>query len=282
VLVIHKAYSMFNPFDTPRNLTREQWRARAHAIQSELAGLSIDELLRGGRRGAPRLDPNNQRRGGYDPNQPRVPEGHRDGGQWTDDERWTSGRWLRERWARLRGGLQFAATERPPLNPRGVPLYLARKLIEAIHRELASWDLFEAHNPDKVTVAVTTIDGREFHGTSSKFGDWRAIDYVEVRKLRALILRRYPHLAQGRGISEIPHDAFYHAETNLLLRAARENGGSLAGRSLDVFVDNETCWSCEQILGRVGLELGNPTVTFINTKSGRVMGTVRDGRWHPQ
>jgi hypothetical protein len=273
---------MFHPFDTPKNLTREQWRARARAIQAGLEGLSIDELLRGGRgAGAPHSGANNQRRGGYDPNQPRVPEGHRDGGQWTDDERWTSGRWLRERWARLRGGLQFAAAERPPLDPRKLGLFLARKLIEAIYRELASWDLFGHHEPDDVTVAVTTMDGEAINGTSSTSGDWHPIDHFEARALRATITRKYPHLARQNS-GQIPLDAFFHAETNLLLRAARKNGRSLAGKSLDVFVDNQTCHNCQYILGPVGLELGNPTLTFINSTTGRLMGTVRDGKWHPR
>jgi hypothetical protein len=72
-------------FGRPR--TREEWLARGREIQSRLEGLTIDELMRDVRadpvdRGeAPRG--NNHR---YDPNQPRVPAGHPDGGQWTDDE----------------------------------------------------------------------------------------------------------------------------------------------------------------------------------------------------
>jgi hypothetical protein len=274
---------MFHPFEPPRNLTTSQWRARVRAIQSGLQGLSIGELMRGGHGArAPAVSAHGQRRGGYDPNQPRVPAGHADGGQWSDDERWTSGRWLRERWARLRGGLQFAATERPPIDPRKFALFIARKLIEATYRELASWDLFGEHTSDQVTVAVTTIDGRDFHRTSSRRGDWRTVDHVEVRGLRSTILRRNPHLARRPSLTEVPLDAFYHAETNLLLRAAREHGGSLAGKSIDVFVDNEVCSSCKNVLRYVGLELGNPTVTFINSRTGRAMGVVRDGRWDPR
>jgi hypothetical protein len=274
---------MFHPFDTPRNLTREQWRARARTIQSELEGLSVDELMRGGRRaGAPHSGAHGHRRGGYDPNQPRVPEGHREGGQWTDDERWTSGRWLRERWARLRKGLHFAAVERPPLNPRRLPLFLARKLIEAVYRELASWDLFGENNSDKVTVAVTRIEGRDFSGTSSKYGDWTAIDDAEVRRLQTVLVQRFPHQARGRALTQYPLGVLYHAETNVLLRAARANGGTLAGRTLEVFVDGVTCNNCRRVLGHVGHALGNPTVTFINSRTGRVMGVVRNGRWRPQ
>jgi hypothetical protein len=210
-----------------------------------------------------------------------VPVGHSDGGQWTDDDRWASGRWLHDRWERQRGALQFAASERPPSDPRRLLLWLARKAIEAIHRELASRDLFGHHDPDKVSVAVTTMDGKAITGTSSTHGDWHPIDHFEARALRTTIMRKYPHLARQNS-GQIPLDAFFHAETNLLLRAARTNGRSLAGKSLDVFVDNETCPNCQDILGPVGLELGNPTLTFINSTTGRVMGVVRDGKWLPQ
>jgi hypothetical protein len=267
---------MFDPFVGRRTLTREQWRARGEAIQARLQGLSIDELMRGDHgAGAPRIGTHGQRRRGYDPNQPRVPAGNSDGGQWTDDDRWA------ERRARLRSALQLAASELPPFDPRRWGPYLARKLIEAIHRELAKWDLFGHHDPDDVTAAVAMIDGEAVVGTSSEFGDWRAIDHVEAKRLRATIMRKYPHLVRHNS-GQIPLDAFFHAETHLLLRAARRNGGSLAGRTFDVFVDNNTCPSCKKVLGLVGLELGNPTVTFINSRTGRVMGVVRNGEWDPR
>ena len=72
-------------------------------------------------------------------------------------------------------------------------------------------------------------------------------------------------------------DAVYHAETNVLLRAAREFGGTLAGRRLEVVVDKRMCPSCPDILPKVGLEIGNPTVTFIGPR-GQVR-TMQDGEW---
>jgi hypothetical protein len=67
-------------FRRPR--TPDEWRARARIIESQLEGLTIAELLRG-------TDKHGQPIGvgghsGYDPNQPRVPAGHSDGGQWTN------------------------------------------------------------------------------------------------------------------------------------------------------------------------------------------------------
>jgi len=261
-----------------RSLTPEQWKARGEAIQARLQGLSIDELMRGSHgAGAPHLGAHGQRRGGgYDPNQPRVPAGHSDGGQWTDDDRWA------DRRARLRGALQLAASELPPFDPRRWGPYLARKVIEAIHRELAKWDLFGHHDPDDVTVTVTVVDGKVFHGTSSDFGDWKAIDHAEAYRLRAIMVRRFPHQATGRALGQWPLNALFHAETNLLLRVARENGGTLAGRTLDVFVDGRTCSGCRRVLGDVAQELGNPTLTFIDARTGQVIGVVRQGRWRPR
>lgn len=70
-----------DPF-SKRPRTLDEWRARARIIESQLEGLTIDELLRG-------VDKHGQPIGGsgsgeYDPSQPRVPAGHPDGGQWTN------------------------------------------------------------------------------------------------------------------------------------------------------------------------------------------------------
>jgi len=70
---------MIDPFSKPR--TPEEWRARARFIQEQLQGLSIAELMRGGGK---RGEPSGHDAHGYDSNQPRVPAGHPDGGQWTN------------------------------------------------------------------------------------------------------------------------------------------------------------------------------------------------------
>lgn len=91
------------------------------------------------------------------------------------------------------------------------------------------------------------------------------------------MLEKYPEDMATRNIGWKPNDALYHAETTVLLRAARENGGSLAGKNLIVVVDKALCWSCETVLPFVGLELGNPTVTFVDPY-GKIL-TMRDGSW---
>jgi hypothetical protein len=77
----------------------------------------------------------------------------------------------------------------------------------------------------------------------------------------------------------MPLDAIFHAEANVLMRAARASGGSLAGRTLDVFVNGRTCNNCKSILGHLARHLGNPTVRFINSNDGRLMGIVNNGKW---
>lgn len=67
---------MIDPFSKPT--TPQEWRARGRLLQRQLEGLTIDELMRGvGPTAA-----NGQHARGYDPNQPRVPAGHPEGGQW--------------------------------------------------------------------------------------------------------------------------------------------------------------------------------------------------------
>ena len=61
-----------DPF-SKRPLTPDEWRARAQAIQSQLEGLTIAELMRGAVKHNDASAPDGR---GYDPNHP-------DGGQWT-------------------------------------------------------------------------------------------------------------------------------------------------------------------------------------------------------
>lgn len=54
-------------------------------------------------------------------------------------------------------------------------------------------------------------------------------------------------------------DAVFHAEANALMRAAEPNGGTLAGRTIEIRVDRPLCRSCGDILLAIGRQLGNPT-----------------------
>jgi hypothetical protein len=81
---------MINPFSRTNFRNSDHWKARAQAIQDRIKDWSISELMRGKRAGEePHLGSGSGLGHGYDPNQPRVPAGHPDGGQWTEMGRHT-------------------------------------------------------------------------------------------------------------------------------------------------------------------------------------------------
>ena len=53
--------------------------------------------------------------------------------------------------------------------------------------------------------------------------------------------------------------------------------GTLTGRTLEVFADRPMCATCRKVLPKLGLELGNPTVTFVDDTGLRL--TMRNGQW---
>jgi len=82
----------------------------------------------------------------------------------------------------------------------------------------------------------------------------------------------------AENLGQIPNNAVFHTEATCLLRAARVNApGTLAGKTIEVHVDREMCWSCETILPFIGLELGNPEVTFVDP-AGHVR-RMHNGEW---
>jgi deoxycytidylate deaminase len=124
-------------------------------------------------------------------------------------------------------------------------------------------------------VARTEINGQEVFGVNSESPNYSSTDYKAAIKLRGELICKYPRIMSTENIGQWPNDALFHAETTALLRAAEKNGGTLAGQSLEVYVDEPPCPHCKRILRYVALELGNPTVTFVDPKGGRF--AVRDG-----
>src|SRR5882757_2058569 len=100
---------------------------------------------------------------------------------------------------------------------------------------------------------------------SSTASIFRIVDDRKDR-LRDMLIEKYPDVAKRANVGWKPNNALYHAETTLLLRLANENGGSLAGRTLVMHVDETMCPSCKELLPYIGLELGNPSVTFVDHK----------------
>jgi hypothetical protein len=95
--------------------------------------------------------------------------------------------------------------------------------------------------------------------------------------MRRVLIQKYPDVMKTDNIGQKPNDALFHAEATVLLRAARENGGTLAGQTLEVFADGAMCDSCKKVLPKLGFELGNPTVTFVDDAGQRL--TMRNGKW---
>jgi hypothetical protein len=204
-----------------------------------------------------------QHRSHFNPDQPRVPTGNPDGGQWTST-------------GATRIGPQLAGGGKPPLGPHILLtiLEVARRLIEDYRSKNGPWDLF-GYKTGAVT--VVKVDGKDIFGSNSTSPTYTTADRAAAVRLRTVLVEKHPKVFAYNNVGQRPNDALFHAETTVLLRAARENGGTLAGRTLTVFGDTDTCLSCRQVLPYVGVELGNPTVTFVHPDGST--RTMRDGSW---
>jgi hypothetical protein len=91
------------------------------------------------------------------------------------------------------------------------------------------------------------------------------------------LVKKYPTTFNAENLGTAPSNALFHAETTVLLRAAKQAGGTLAGRTLTVYGDTRVCRNCQQVLPYVGLELGNPRVKFVDPDGSIRM--MRGGSW---
>jgi MafB19-like deaminase len=126
-------------------------------------------------------------------------------------------------------------------------------------------------------VAWTEVNGKEVIGVNSESREYTSVDSAAARRLRAILIEKHPDVMQTMDVGRYPNAAVYHAEVTALLRARAENGGTLAGQTLTVFVDAKICPSCRLVLPKIGLELGNPTVTFVPAIG--EPRTMRNGEW---
>ena len=270
----------------------------------------------------------------FDPNQPRVPGGNPDGGQWTDagasgDEATSDVRVAQVRRSRRGRGSDAEATHaeliirdvreaqareairrvreidpgwRPTesvMPPESVPGQIRRaedhiKEAEARLRELANQeptsliDTFRRQHgldllgdpvwsPEQNSVSTCQVDGVPYMGINSEALTYSDRDSARAKQLRDTLIQDHPRDMNTDNVGQYPNNAVFHAETTCLLRAARANGGTLAGKTIEVTVDRAMCPSCEKILPLIGLELGNPVVTFVDPV-GRVR-KMHNGEW---
>lgn len=173
--------------------------------------------------------------------------------------------------------IRFASSDKPELGraaQRTIAIEIARRLIEAYRSENILNDIFGGK---RGAVTVTTIEDTHIFGSNSSSPTYSPADRADADRLRGRYLGTEGSIPRPTTAGQMPSNAFYHAETTLLLRAARQNGGTLAGKALEVFGDTKMCNNCEAILPFVGKEVGNPTVTFIDPTGKRK--TMRDGKW---
>jgi hypothetical protein len=204
--------------------------------------------------------------------QPRVPKGNPDGGQWT-----------RESFGARFPSIQLAAKGGPPrFGGLGQLALLAWNLYELIRdyrRNNLPADLFGPKtDPDNSVVTVTMVDGRPVFGVNSTYHTRTSVDDAAANRKRTILVTKYPEIFKSENIGQRPNNALFHAEADVLIKAARLNGGTLEGRSLHVVIDGRVmCNDCIKALPKLGLELGNPRVTFIDTRG--VVRTMHNGEW---
>jgi hypothetical protein len=238
----------------------------------------------------------------YSPSQPRMPAGNPRGGQWsnrneggasfgnignaegeaaadgTDGAEDTGGRGVSQDAAsseaessqRSEGDGtrgyddQLAASDKPSPGRAamlGIMTRAAEKVVQLYRSENLLLDLFGQRDG---AVALTTIDDKNIFGSNSTSPTYTDADREAAKDLRDKLVAKYPDAMREDSVGYTPNNALFHAETNVLLRAAEANGGTLAGRSLDIYVDRKLCANCERVVPLVGLELGNPTLTFVD------------------
>lgn len=174
------------------------------------------------------------------------------------------------------GGNQGPALSEPPTSPRrpGPP-----EIIEA-YRYLTGMPPVPSGRQapsSSGTVAYIDLDGTPIIGVNSDSPGYTAGDDSLARVLRSELIELYPDMMSTTNLGQIPNNAVYHAETNALLRAAQVYGGLLRGREIEMRTDRELCSSCEALLPRIGLQLGNPTIRIVDGTG--TLWILRDGIW---
>jgi hypothetical protein len=207
----------------------------------------------------------------YSPSQPRVPAGNPDGGQWMDG---SVGTGLAGGRPGLRDTRLSSSEKKPPLGRFAMLEIMAQAAARVVKAYRAGEGLFDLFGHRTGVVAHTRIDDKDIFGSNSSSLTYTSQDERDAQSMRDLLVQKYPNDLATQNLGHTPNNALFHAETNILLRAARESGGTLEGRSLEIYIDDDMCPNCRSIVPLVGKELGNPNLTFIDPKW---ITTIRDG-----
>ncbi len=175
------------------------------------------------------------------------------------------------------GQVRLATSDIPQLGPKSklaIAVVVARQAIKLFRDRNLLHDMFGVKEG---TVTYTEINNAALYGINSDSPEYKDRDMIAAEQLRGELIAKYPHAMARENIGQMPNNAVFHAEATVLLRASKANGGTLAGKSLEVHVDRPMCYSCDRILPLVGLQLGDPTVTFIGPSG--IAKTMRGGAW---
>jgi hypothetical protein len=93
--------------------------------------------------------------------------------------------------------------------------------------------------------------------------------------MRDRLIAQVPNVMNTDHLGWMPNNATFHAEANVLLRAADAYGGTLQGRWLTINVDRQFCRDCRLVLPEIALRLGNPQM-IVRDGVGRTFD-IRDG-----
>ena len=169
-------------------------------------------------------------------------------------------------------------------SPRGAPLsprvFDGGAWIDAYRTINNAPDLFgrPAWPKNDGTVAVGKIDGQVYFGVNEGAPGYTTADWNRAAQFRNDLVTKYPDTMKIDNIGQIPNNALFHAESTILLRAANDSGGSLANRSIEIQVDRPVCYSCGEMLTKLGLELGDPYVVYVERDTG-LRNEMWNGKW---
>ena len=174
-------------------------------------------------------------------------------------------------------GPSLDPSPRAPLSPR---VFDGGAWIDAYRTINNAPDLFgrPAWPQDKGTVAAGEINGQIYFGVNEEAPGYTDADWLRAAQVRNDLITKYPKTMKTDNIGQMPNDALFHAESTILLRAAKDNGGSLANRSIEIYVDQNVCDSCGKVLTKLGVELGDPYVVFIERDTG-LRNEMWNGKW---
>jgi hypothetical protein len=173
--------------------------------------------------------------------------------------------------------IRLAASEMGPFGPKPKWVVAVDAAVAAFETYRKTHGLRDLFGQNIGTLSFTKVNGKDIIGINSTAPTYDTIDRVAADKMRDSLIKDFPEYFDKENIGQAPNNAVYHAETTALLRAARANGGTLEGQELVVHVDAKMCPNCESILPYVGIELDNPTVTFVGPRG--EINMMRDGRW---